>query len=121
MHPIIPFLTEYSYNIIAKENIFSSKSRFEEDFFIPVIKEESQNFMDCLFLILSSIRNIKTKKKLVKSFFLELVPEWEKKTKCGLNFNYFTRKFLEVEVVEIDKTTKKEDMFFVDLNPFGVI
>ena len=116
LHPAIPFSTEYIYQEITQQKILDQK--IEK----MAVKAKEKNLwqVDCLLLLISSIRSFQKKSK-VSEFYLELVSEWKNKLNLFFDFNQYLEPLTKSKVFILEKEKKNEFSSFLDLQPFGVL
>lgn len=116
LHPAVPFVTDYIYQDLTQEKILEAKI---ETINIKEKKNQGLWQIDCLLLLISSIRSFQKKNK-VSEFYLELVPEWENKQNLSFDFNQYLEPLVKSKL-SILKEKKEEFSSFLDLQPFGVL
>ncbi|KLL05335.1 MAG: valyl-tRNA synthetase [Mycoplasmataceae bacterium RV_VA103A] len=129
LHPATPFITEHIYQELTHQKILESEIEIID------LKSQKQELwqVDCLLLLVSSIRNFHQKSK-VKRFYLELTPEWKNKLDHSFDFNQYLEPLTKSKVFVLEKYTglfsnrqwyekekKTEFSSFLDLPPFGVL
>jgi valyl-tRNA synthetase len=116
-HPIIPFITEYIYQIITGKKLLSAQ-------FEKIRKERENNDLwqiDCLLLLVKTVRS-QNQKKDIADFYLELTPQWEKKfASKNFDFNQFLEPLIKTRLTISEKIEKEKLLSEIDLAPFGVL
>jgi len=116
LHPTAPFITEHIYQELTQKKVLETE--------IETISIEDKNKelwqIDCLLLLISSIRSFQKKSK-VSEFYLDLVPEWEKKQSSSFDFKQYLEPLVKSKISILKKEKKGEFSSFLDLQPFGVL
>ena len=115
LHPVIPFLTGYLYEKFTGKGILFGKIELHE------IKNDNLWYVDCLFLIIKKIHIHYQKEKKLANFFLELMPEWNKKNVNNFNFNEICSQLTGYKCEIFNKENNKEFNSFFDIPPFGFL
>ncbi|CFW93444.1 Putative Valine--tRNA ligase (fragment) [endosymbiont DhMRE of Dentiscutata heterogama] len=126
LHPATPFITEHIYQELTHQKILQAEIEIID------IKEQKQELwqIDCLLLLVSSIRNFHQKSNIDK-FYLELTPEWKNKLNNAFDFNRYLEPLTKSKIFILEKERvcselsqkekKTEFSSFLDLPPFGVL
>jgi valyl-tRNA synthetase len=119
LHPVAPFITEHIYQENTKQKILNQK--------IDLInfEKEKKNLwqVDCLLVLISSIRNFPQKEK-VKEIYLELLPEWNNKFDWSFDFNKYLDPLSKskIFIIENINTNQKRNLdCFLEISPFGTL